>query len=136
MLTVAISSTRRLYHLRRQTQTTRQAEWQFKIQKNDEWTAGQINYSMSRNNASGPEIGLAGWPILVLSRGSPAKIRPGRPTYGPEALLRDIEYALVQATRGDPDDFDESAIFGCIRPWMLPNPIHSLVWGHGCHQTL
>ena len=23
---------------------------------------------------------------------SPAKIRPGRPTYGPEALLRDTEY--------------------------------------------
>jgi hypothetical protein len=28
----------------------------------------------------------------VFSGSSPAKIRPGRPIYGPEALVRNIEY--------------------------------------------
>jgi hypothetical protein len=66
---------------------------------------------MLRNIASGPEIGLpgrilagllsgkapksslrpAGGPISVFPGSSPAKIRPGRLFYGPEALLRNIE---------------------------------------------
>ncbi len=72
------------------------------------------NYSMLRNNASGLEIGLPhqilagvrpGKPRTALRPAygrpegrsrcfpgiSPAKIRPGRPIYGPEALLSNIE---------------------------------------------
>ncbi len=70
---------------------------------------------MLRNSASGPEIGLPGRIVAGLFTvkepnsalrpafgrpegrfrffpGSrPAKIRPGRPIYGPEALLRNME---------------------------------------------
>ncbi len=69
-------------------------------------------YSMLHNSASGPEIGLLGWILAGLLPGkhrnrpsegrpegrfrcfpgkNPATIRPGRPIYGPEALLRTIE---------------------------------------------
>ncbi len=37
----------------------------------------------------GPPAGQK--PISLLSGGSPAKIRPGRPIYGPEAVVRNIE---------------------------------------------
>ncbi len=86
-----------------------------------------MTYSMLRNNASGPEIGLPGRILAGLlpekhqnrpsgrpkagrradfgtfPGSSPARIRPGRPIYGPEALLRNIGYK---------------------------------VWGHGRHQTI
>ena len=65
-----------------------------------------------RNSASGPDIGLPGRILAGLLLGkhrhgpsgrpkgrflcfpgsSPAKIRPGRPIFGPEALLRKIEF--------------------------------------------
>ncbi len=72
-------------------------------------------YSMLRNSASGPEIGLPGWILAGLLPGkprngpsgpaegrpesrfrcfpgsSPAKLRPARPISGLEALLRNIE---------------------------------------------
>ncbi len=42
----------------------------------------------------GPPAGIrpVGGPISVFSGSSPAKTRPGMPIYGPEALLRNIEY--------------------------------------------
>ncbi len=45
----------------------------------------QKPYPMLRKNASGPDIGLPG-----------AKIRPGSPTSGPEALLRSIGYTVTR----------------------------------------
>ncbi len=73
---------------------------------------------MLRNNASGPEIGPQGQMLAGLlpgknrnlpsgrpegrfrffPGGSPAKIRPGRPIYGPEAILHNIEYTQSTAT--------------------------------------
>ncbi len=70
-----------------------------------------IVYSMLRNSPSGPKIGVPGRILAGHLPGkhrnrslgrpegrfpwfpgsSPAKIRPGRPIYGPEALLRNIE---------------------------------------------
>ncbi len=70
-----------------------------------------LTYSTLRNNASGPLIGLSGRILagllpgkhrnlpfgrpegrfLCLPCSSPFKIRPGRPSYGPEAPLRNIE---------------------------------------------
>jgi hypothetical protein len=67
---------------------------------------------MLGNSASGPEIGLPGLILAGLPPGknrnrpfggqegrcrcfpgsSPAKIRPGRPIYGPEALLCNIDH--------------------------------------------
>ncbi len=64
---------------------------------------------MLRTSASGPEVGLpgrteigppvgrrpAGGPredrFRCLPGGSPAQIRPGRPIFGPEALMRNTE---------------------------------------------
>ncbi len=80
---------------------------------------------MLRNSASGPEIGLpgqilagllpvshkigppagrrpAGLSISVFPRCSPAKIRPRRPIYGPEALLRNIEYLRKEIEKPSP----------------------------------
>ena len=44
------------------------------------------------NTAIGPLAGLrpAGGPISVFHSRNPAEILPGRPIYGPEALLRNI----------------------------------------------
>ncbi len=68
-------------------------------------------YSMSRNGASGPEGGLPDRIVAGLlpgknrklpegrfrcfPGGSPAKIRPGKPISGPEALLRNIGYPEI-----------------------------------------
>ncbi len=72
--------------------------------------AEKTTYSMLRNSASGPPdlVPTGTWktmksglrPAKCRPEGKcrcfpgrgPAKIRPGRPIYGPEALLRNIEY--------------------------------------------
>jgi hypothetical protein len=39
----------------------------------------------------------------MLPGSSPAKIRPGRPIYGPEALLRNIEYTVLHNSVSGPE---------------------------------
>ncbi len=51
-------------------------------------------YSMLRNGASGPDIGYR----ENTEIGPPAKIRPGRPIYGP-AVLRNREYPRTRVAR-------------------------------------
>jgi hypothetical protein len=73
-------------------------------------------FSMLRNSAAGLEIGLPGRSLAGLLPGkhrylpagrfpcfpgsSPAKIRPGRPISGPEALLRNVEYSHFRSEPG------------------------------------
>ena len=88
-------------------------------------------YTVLRNSASGPQIGLLGRIIGRAATGnapksalrpafgrpegrfrffpgsSPAKIRPGRSTSGPEALLHNIEYyrCLRNKRQSEPHEF-------------------------------
>ncbi len=92
------------------------------------------------NKPSGPDFGrIAAGKTPKSAEGRPegrfrcsslAKIRPGRPIYGPEALLRNIEYEIMQMLQGSHQSWvyfgPECTIKLSLVPQQMPQDRHGL----------